>query len=90
MYAIAFWVMAVITNDGVVVFNLGSIYDCIASDNLSRQSTFAQLRPILTPHALKLTPDRLALRHESDSHPAFLSSLTNRQMHACLTCHQGH
>ena len=50
--------MAVVTNDGAVVFSLVSIYDCIAPDNLSAQSTFAQLRTILTPHVLKLMPDR--------------------------------
>ena len=52
------WVMAAITNDGAVVFSLVCIYDCIAPGNRSAQSTSAQLRPILTPHALKLTPDR--------------------------------
>ena len=50
--------MAVITNDGAVVFSLVSINDCIAPGNLSVQSTSAQLKPILTSHALKLTPDR--------------------------------
>ena len=50
--------MAVITNDGAEVFSLVSVYDCIAPGNLSAQSTSAQLRSILMPYALKLTPDR--------------------------------
>ena len=29
------WVMAVVTNDGAVVFSLVSIYDCIAPGSLS-------------------------------------------------------
>ena len=49
---------AVITNDGAVVFRFVSVYDYIAPGNLSAQSSSAQLRPILTPHALKLMPDR--------------------------------
>ena len=32
------WVMAVVTNDGAVVFRFVSIYDCIAPGNLSTQS----------------------------------------------------
>ena len=50
--------MAVVTNDGAVVFSLVHIYDCIALGNLSAQSTSAQLGPILAPHVLKLMPDR--------------------------------
>ena len=62
--------MAVITNDGAVVFSLVSIYDCIAPGNLPGQSTSAQLRPILTPHVLKLTPD-IQCWERSGSYPGY-------------------
>ena len=58
MHAIAFLDHGFVSNDGAVVFSLVSFYYCIALGNLSAQSTSAQLRPILMPNALKLTPDR--------------------------------
>ena len=46
-----------VNNDSAIVFNLVSVYDCIALCNLSAQSTSVQLRLIFTPHA-SMTPDR--------------------------------
>ena len=72
--------MAVVTNDGAVVFSLVSIYDVTSLGNLSAQSTSAQLRPILTPHALILLPDRFGpmIRIGQRSSSCFLSSSTNQ------------
>ena len=71
--------MAIVIDDSAVVFSLVSVDNCIAMSKLSAQSSSAQLRPVFTPHMLKLVPDLASW---------FFSNFTTNQW--CMSNNQGH